>query len=73
LSNISRRNDETPMEGPTLWIPYVAVDDIAAATQNARSLGANIIGDVREVTGAGSLSIFIDPTGGVTGLWKPKS
>ncbi len=61
-----------PMGGPTLWIPYVAVDDILAATAKAKSLGANIIRDVTEVEGAGWLSIFIDPTGGVLGLWKPQ-
>ena len=61
-----------PMGGPTLWIPYVLVDDIEAATAKAKSLGANMIRDVTEITGAGWLSIFFDPTGGVLGLWKPK-
>jgi predicted enzyme related to lactoylglutathione lyase len=60
-----------PMPGASsLWIPYVHVDDIEAATKKAKSLGAKIIKDVTEVTGAGWLSIFIDPTGAVLGLWK---
>jgi uncharacterized protein len=62
-----------PMGGPTLWIPYVEVDDILAATAKAKLLGAQMIRDVTEVEGAGWLSIFFDPTGGVLGLWKPQS
>jgi uncharacterized protein len=63
-----------PMPGaPSVWIPYVEVDDIAASTAKARSLGANIIKDVTEVMGAGWLSILMDPTGAVLGLWKSKT
>jgi hypothetical protein len=54
------------------WLPYVLVDDIAAATAKAKSLGATIVKDVTEVMGAGSLAIFSDPTGAVLGLWQPK-
>jgi predicted enzyme related to lactoylglutathione lyase len=63
-----------PMPGaPSLWIPYVEVDDIAASTKEAKALGATLIRDVTEVTGMGWLSIFIDPTGATLGLWKPKA
>jgi hypothetical protein len=48
------------------------VDDIAAATAKAKSLGATIVRDVMEVMGAGSLSIIVDPTGATLGLWQPK-
>jgi len=62
-----------PMPGaPSFWLAYVAVDDIAAATAKAKSLGANVIKDVTEVMDAGWLSIISDPTGAVLGLWKPK-
>jgi len=54
------------------WLAYVQVDDIAAATQKARSLGAKIIKDVTEVGGSGWLSIITDPTGATLGLWKSK-
>ena len=54
------------------WLPYVLVDDIAAATAKAKSLGATIVRDVMEVMGAGSLSIIVDPTGATLGLWQPK-
>jgi uncharacterized protein len=61
-----------PVPGaPSAWLAYVQVDDIAAATQKAKSLGANIMKDVTEVMGMGWLSIIIDPTGACLGLWKP--
>ena len=63
-----------PMEGaPSTWLPYVLVDDIAAATAKARSLGANILVDTKVVQGAGSLSIIVDPTGAALGLWQPQA
>jgi predicted enzyme related to lactoylglutathione lyase len=63
-----------PVPGaPSAWLAYVQVDDIAAATQKAKSLGATIMKDVTEVMGAGWLSILIDPTGAALGLWKPKT
>src|SRR6266568_3794457 len=46
---------------PSSWLAYVQVDDIAAATQKAKSLGAKVMKDVTEVMGAGWLSIIIDP------------
>src|ERR1700734_2682329 len=63
-----------PMPGtPSMWLPYVLVDDIVAATAKAKSLGATVVQDVKEVTGAGSLSIITDPTGATLGLWQPKA
>ena len=62
-----------PVPGaPSAWLAYVEVDDIAAATKQAKSLGATIMKDVTEVMGAGWLSIIVDPTGAALGLWKPK-
>lgn len=63
-----------PMPGaPSAWLPYVLVDDVAAAAAKAQSLGANVIKDVTEVPNAGSFAIFIDPTGAALGLWQPKA
>ena len=63
-----------PVPGaPSSWLAYVLVDDIAAATKKAKSLGATVMKDVTEVPGAGWLSIIIDPTGAALGLWKPKA
>lgn len=62
-----------PMPGqPSFWLSYVNVDDIHAATAKAKSLGANIIRDVTPVAEMGWLSILMDPTGAVLGLWQAK-
>jgi predicted enzyme related to lactoylglutathione lyase len=65
---------KNPMPGvPSFWLAYVLVDDINAATQKAKSLGATIVKDVTEVKDMGWLSIIMDPTGAGLGLWKPKA
>ncbi|HEX4598577.1 MAG TPA: VOC family protein [Burkholderiaceae bacterium] len=62
-----------PMPGaPSMWLAYVQVDDLGAATKKAKSLGATVVKDVTEVMGAGQFSIISDPTGAVLALWEPK-
>jgi len=64
---------KSPMPGaPSMWLAYVLVDDIKEATAKARSLGATIMKDVAEVMGMGWLSIIVDPTGALLGLWQAK-
>ena len=58
--------------GPAGWLAYVAVEDIHAATQKAKSLGGKIMKDVTEVPGMGWFSFIQDPTGSMLGLWKAK-
>lgn len=55
------------------WLPYVEVQDIKASTKNAQSLGAKVMKDVTEVMDMGWLSIIVDPTGAMLGLWQTKS
>jgi len=55
------------------WLPYVAVADIKAATKKAQSLGAKVMKDVSQVADMGWLSIIVDPTGAMLGLWQTKS
>jgi len=63
-----------PIPGaPSTWLAYVLVDDIAAATQTAKSLGASVVKDVTEVPRMGWFSIILDPTGAALGLWQSKS
>jgi len=59
--------------GPAGWLAYVEVEDIGAAKKKAESLGGEVMKDVTEVMGMGSLSIIRDPTGAMLGLWQPKS
>jgi hypothetical protein len=61
-----------PMPGaPSTWLAYVLVDDLRAATDKAKALGATIAKDVTEVPGVGWFSIIVDPTGATLALWKP--
>lgn len=54
------------------WIPYVLVDDLAAATEKARRLGAEIMKANEEVPDMGRFTILSDPTDAVIALWEPK-
>ena len=64
----------TPAPGvPPHWLAYVGVDDVAAATEKARALGAAVVQDVVEVAGYGWLSVLTDPTGATFALWQAKA
>jgi predicted enzyme related to lactoylglutathione lyase len=64
---------KNPMpNAPSFWLAYVLVDDIEAATKKAKSLGGKVMKDVTEVMDMGWLSIIVDPTGAMLGLWKAK-
>jgi len=55
------------------WLAYVEVQDIKASTKKAQSLGAKVMKDVTEVMAMGWLSIIVDPTGAMLGLWQTKA
>ncbi len=54
------------------WVPYVLVDDVAASTEKARSLGATVLQGATEIPGIGWFSMLLDPTGAAFALFKPK-
>lgn len=58
--------------GGSAWMPYVFVKDIDAATKKAKKLRAKVVKGVTEIEGMGWLSIIVDPTGAMLGLWEPK-
>jgi len=61
-----------PMPGASsAWLAYVNVDNVAAATSKAKSLGARVFREVTPVPNAGSFSVIVDPTGAMLGLWEP--
>ena len=65
---------KNPMpNSPSLWLAYVLVDDLEAATKKVKALGGTVMKDVTEVMGMGWLAIIVDPTGAMLGLWKPKA
>jgi len=54
-----------------LWLPYVEVVDVAAASERARALGAAIPLEPREGP-AGWRSVVASPAGGEIALWQRK-
>ena len=54
-----------------LWLPYVEVAEIAAATDRARLLGASVLLEPREGP-AGWRSVVATPAGGEIAFWQPK-
>jgi len=62
-------------EAPTLWLPYVEVDDVKKTVAKAHKLGANVQVEYMEIGDMGAIGVFIDPTGAPIGVWakgKPK-
>ncbi|HWL85267.1 MAG TPA: VOC family protein [Polyangiaceae bacterium] len=51
------------------WVPYVQVDDVAAATNRAVKLGAELLEDPTRGP-AGIYSIVRDPGGATVALWQ---
>lgn len=58
---------------PPHWLAYIGVEDAAAATAKAQSLGATVVQDVMEVGDYGWMSVLTDPTGAVFALWQAKT
>jgi predicted enzyme related to lactoylglutathione lyase len=57
---------------PASWLPYVRVDDVQAATERARQLGASVLLAPREGP-AGWRSVVTTPASGDLALWQPKA
>jgi predicted enzyme related to lactoylglutathione lyase len=54
-----------------MWLPYVEVEEISAATRQAHALGAAVLLDPREGP-AGWRSVVAGPAGGEIAFWQPK-
>jgi uncharacterized protein len=54
-----------------LWLPYVEVTAVDAATERARGLGATVLLEPREGP-AGWRSVIETPEGGELAFWQPK-
>ena len=54
-----------------LWLPYVEVSEIGAATERARDLGASVLLEAREGP-AGWRSVVATPTAGEIAFWQGK-
>jgi predicted enzyme related to lactoylglutathione lyase len=54
-----------------LWLPYVEVPDVRAATDRARDLGATVVLEPREGP-AGWRGVVATPSAGELAFWEPK-
>ncbi len=55
-------------EMPSLWIPYVVVEDVDAALAKAIALGATIRTPVKSIGEMGRIALIHDPEGAVIGF-----
>ena len=55
-----------------LWLPYVAVPDIAETTERAQGLGGDVLLGPREGP-AGWRSVVSTPGAGEVAFWQPKN
>jgi predicted enzyme related to lactoylglutathione lyase len=56
---------ETDELMPSHWMTYIAVDDVDATAEKAKSLGATICVEPVDVPNIGRFSIINDPTGAI--------
>jgi predicted enzyme related to lactoylglutathione lyase len=55
----------------SLWLPYVEVRDVTAATSHARELAASVLLEPREGP-VGWRSVIATPAGAEIAFWQPK-
>jgi predicted enzyme related to lactoylglutathione lyase len=55
---------------PTMWLPYVLVDDVKKTVAKAATNGATVMVDFMEVGDMGAIGVFVDPTGAAIGVWE---
>jgi predicted enzyme related to lactoylglutathione lyase len=58
-------------EAPTMWLPYVAVDDCDAASARAKRLGGKVISPPEDIPNIGRFAILGDDQGAVFAVIRP--
>lgn len=56
---------------PEHWLPYLAVDDIDAAVDKARTAGGTIVRPPWDVPGVGRIAMIREPGGAMIGWMTP--
>lgn len=59
------------MPGPSMWVPYLATDDVDATTAKAGGLGASVVVPPMDVPTVGRMALLVDSVGALVGLYKP--
>lgn len=74
VGGIGLQNPDERAQGvPPHWTVYLAADDAEAVTAKAAAAGGNVMLPPMDVMDLGRMAVIADPTGGVFGLWEPKS
>lgn len=60
-------------EAPPSWLFYVAVANADATTARARSLGATVHDEPRDVPNVGRFAVMVDPTGAAVAILGPSA
>jgi predicted enzyme related to lactoylglutathione lyase len=71
VAAMSPKMDPAQADVPDAWNLYFAVQDVEKASESVRNAGGTLLFDVMQVADAGSMTMFTDPTGGVSGIWQP--
>jgi len=61
----------TQPKAPSMWLPYVAVDDCDAMASKVKVLGAQIVHNPQQVEGVGRFAVLVDPLGAALAIMKP--
>jgi predicted enzyme related to lactoylglutathione lyase len=56
---------------PSMWTPYVAVEDVDATVAKATELGGGTIMEAMDVPNVGRIAVLKDPIGAVFGIIRP--
>lgn len=68
---IMQLQDTAPGGDTPHWFAYVAVDDLEARLEKAKSMGATIVREPFEVPGIGKIAMVEDPQGARMGWMTP--
>jgi len=61
----------TEPRAPSMWLPYVAVDDCDATARQAAALGGEVLAAPVDVPGVGRYAVLADPLGAAIAVIKP--
>jgi hypothetical protein len=59
------------MDVSDVWSVYLTTDDAEKSIAAATASGAQVVVPPMPVGDLGTMAVFVDPTGAVTGLWQP--
>jgi len=64
------RQMDAKEHGPTSWLGYVAVDDVAASVEQITKNGGKVYMPTTTMENVGTFAVVADPTGAVFAPWK---